>query len=93
MIKMGFSEVNKADVVRAFNSIRKNDTCYILAPDFSSDVSDFAKRFNGKIVTADKNALYNFLKDHDALPQNTFSFNEHQKKGASLFLNLFKKSP
>ena len=42
-----FTQVGKAEVVRAYNSIKATDTAYILSEKYTADVVSFANRFDG----------------------------------------------
>lgn len=86
-----FDGVKKSEIVRAFNSIKKEQTAYILADDFSLEVKDFAERFDGRIKTVDGEELYKFLSEKDLLPQVKYSFPEKKKLGLSTLKNLLEK--
>ena len=79
IVKFGFENLTKADVVRAFNLNEKN--VVFLCQDYDQDIIDFAKRFNGKITLKDGKYLFNLLKENTLLPNNDFSavYNEENK--------------
>ncbi len=91
LIKLGFNNVDKADVVRFYNNLRKNDLGYVVSETFSADIKDFILRFNGRLISADAISLYHFLKEKNALPQNIYNFNNKEKKKLKLFSNLLNK--
>ena len=86
----GFTEVKKADIVKVFNTVNKNCTAYIVSPEFSPEIIDFASRFLGRIKTISAHDYYAFLKDTDTLPTPKIVFPE-EKKGLALFSNLLEK--
>lgn len=91
-VKFGFIEVNKADVVKFFNLLRKNDIGYILADDFSLDVKNFIMRFNGRLVAVSAEEVYRFLKEKNNLPEKRFYFHQKKQKGIRLLKNLLYKN-
>lgn len=86
-----FDGVKKSEIVRAFNSIKKEQTAYILADDFSLEVKEFAERFDGRIKTVDGEELYKFLSEKNLLPQVKYSFPEKKKAGLLSLKNLLEK--
>lgn len=90
-IAFGFNDVGKAEIVKAFNSIRKNDVAYILSETFSQDVTAFASRFMGRIVLVDGKSVYASLKEHDALPEKKYAITPEKQHGFKLFRNLLLK--
>ncbi len=87
----GFVDVGKAHVVRVFNKSLTIDTAYILSEKFSSDTTDFAKRFGGKIVLIDKDQIFSYLKKHDFFPKEKYSFPKNKISRSNFIRNLFKK--
>ena len=67
LCRFGFTKVSKADVVRAYNLINKEQTAYILAESFDLEVLSFAERFNKKVVLVAGEKIYKFLKFHNCL--------------------------
>ncbi|MBO7345770.1 MAG: hypothetical protein J6U92_07540 [Clostridia bacterium] len=86
-----FDGVRKTDIVRIFNTIKKEQTAYILADDFSKEVKDFAERFDGRIKTVEQNTLYQSLKENDLFPQTKHTFPERKKLTLSSLKNLLEK--
>ena len=91
-IVFGFSSVNKSDVVKIFNLLRKDDIGYIISESFSPEISSFISRFNNKLVAVDGASIYKFLKDKNALPTVKFLFTEKKQKGIKLLKNLLYKN-
>lgn len=91
LVKFGFEQTLKVDVVRAFNLLTKNERAYIISDFFSLDVIDFASRFNERIILVNGNKLYAYLKDCDALPPYTPPILAKEKKKVSLSAILDKK--
>ena len=90
-IKFGFLDVNKSDVVKFFNLLRKNDKGYIISESFSLDVSSFISRFNNRLFAIDGQEIYRYLKKNDALPETKYSFFKEPQKGFKLLKNLLYK--
>lgn len=91
-LSFGYETVGKSQIVKAFNSVRKNDVAFILSESFCEDAKSFAKRFSGRIVLVDKDDLYLTLSSNNALPENKFSLAPEKEHGLKLFKNLLKKS-
>lgn len=92
LIKFGFLDVNKADVVKFFNLLRKNDTGYIISNEVSADVKNFVLRFDGRLIVVSPREIYIFLKERNKLPETRFFFNEKREKGLKLLKNLLYKN-
>lgn len=92
LVKFGFTPVTKADVVKFYNDLKKEDVGYILAEEFSSDIKYFISRFNDRLVAVDSAKLYCFLKEKNALPQTQIKFTEKKQKGLALLKNLLYKN-
>ena len=90
-IKFGFLDVNKSDVVKFFNLLRKDDKGYIISEAFSLDVNSFISRFDNRLFAIDGQQIYRYLKRNDALPETKYSFFEKPKKGFKLLKNLLYK--
>ncbi len=90
-IKFGFLDVNKSDVVKFFNLLRKNDKGYIISESFSLDVSSFISRFDNRLFAIDGQQIYRYLKKNDALPETKYSFFSEPQKGFKLLKNLLYK--
>ena len=90
-VKFSFKMVNKADVVKIFNELRKNDTGYILAESFSPEVKDFILRFNGRLKMVSADIIYKFLKEKQMLPPTKYRFIRNKPKGLKLLKNLLYK--
>lgn len=89
--KFGFDSVTKTDIVKVFNTIKRTDTAYILSESFSNDIITFAKRFDGRIKTADKCKIFDFLAENDCLPQQKFVLKDGCKNERPTIKNLFQK--
>ena len=95
LVKFGFEQTLKVDVVKAFNLISKNERAYILSDSFSLEVIEFACRFNGRIILANGQKLYAYLKENQALPpysQPLLSKEKKKKLTANAFLQKKKFS-
>lgn len=90
-VAFGFNDVGKSEIVKVFNSIRKNDVAYILSETFSQDVTSFAARFMGRIILVDGKTVYTSLKSHDALPEKKYAITPEKQHGLKLFRNLLLK--
>lgn len=88
--QFGVTPVGKKEIIKAFNLIKKDETAYIIGESFSKDVEDFALRFNGKIILANGNSFYKYLKEKDCLPKPKYSHLQTPKKKGS-FKNLLLK--
>ena len=86
-----FDGVKKSDIVRVFNSIKKEQTAYILSDSFTVEVKDFAERFDGRVKTVDGNNVYKLLKEKNIFPQIKHAFPEKKKLSLSSLKNLLEK--
>ncbi len=86
-----FDGVKKSDIVRVFNSIKREQTAYILADAFTPEIKDFAERFDGRVKTVDGNQVYELLKEKNFLPQIKHPFPEKKKLTLSSLKNLLEK--
>ena len=89
--KFGFDSVTKTDIVKVFNTIKRTDTAYILSESFSNEIITFSKRFDGRIKTADKREIFDFLAEHDCLPSQKFILKNSEQKSRPTLKNLFQK--
>lgn len=90
-IFFGFVDVNKSQIVKVFNSITSADTAYVLSENFTQDIREFAKRFDGRIILKDANEIYQYLKENDSLPPQKYEFTDKKPKAIELFKNLLDK--
>lgn len=89
--KFGFDQLTKTDVVKYFNRITNKEKAVILSQDFSKDVCDFAKRFNGKIILISGKEFFEALIKHDLLPPNKYELLNKNGEKPNLFKNLTDK--
>lgn len=68
ILKFGYLEVTKADVVKAFNLIKKDQTVEIYSDEFSVGVKEFANRFVN-VYLKDGVDTVKLLKDGECLEQ------------------------
>lgn len=87
----GYAEVKKADVVRAFNAVKKEDTAVILSETFSEDLITFAARFNGKIILVSGERLFLKLKESNSLPPETSALYDPPKEKPHILKRLTDK--
>lgn len=66
----GFEEVKKADVVRFFNAVKREEKTVIVTESYSAEVAAFAERFGGKIVLSDGKEFFARAKECSCLPEN-----------------------
>ena len=69
-INCGIEGVTKKDVVKAFNKI-KDTTAEIYTTHVSTEILDFAKRFNGQIKILGAEKTFNLLKETNLIPEKT----------------------
>ena len=90
IIKFGYVEVSKADVVKAFNLIKKDQSVEIYSDEFSKDVIDFASRFVN-VNLKDGGHTVKLLRDGNCLedikPISTIT----KPKFSTLINNIFNK--
>lgn len=67
--KFGFEELKKADVVRFFNAVNREEKTIIVTESFSGEIAAFAERFGEKITLSDGKEFYSRLKEADCLPR------------------------
>jgi hypothetical protein len=67
--RFGFEGVNKADVVKIFNTLKKGERAYVFAQEFSAELSAFIERFRGRIIAVNQTATYKFLKENSLMPK------------------------
>ena len=87
----GFLEPNKALIVRVFNSIKDGEVGVILSESFSKDLTDFAARFNQRIVLVDGEKLFQYLKKINSLPPEKYSFSQPKPNKKAVLLSLFER--
>ena len=89
--KFGFDPLSKTDVVKYFNRITNKEKALLLAQDFSSDVSDFADRFNGRIILVNGKTFFEKLQKHQLVPQNKYELLNKKDARPNLFKALNDK--
>lgn len=68
ILKFGYLEVSKADIVKSFNLIKKDQTVEIYSDEFSTSVKDFASRFVN-VYLKDANDTVKLLKNGECLDE------------------------
>ena len=71
LLKFGYENTEKADIMRTFNNLNKGETAQIFSESFSDEIINFASRFDNKILLLDKVKTYEFLSGANALPKIT----------------------
>ena len=89
--KFAFEKVTKADVVRAFNYLQKEEVAVFLAESFEPDIVAFGNRFNKRIIFLDAPDIFNDLKDKGLLPTQDFTTYYTEKKKITFGAEIFKK--
>ena len=89
--KFSFDSITKTDIVKIFNCITLNQTAYVLSENFSSEIKDFASRFDGRIKTICADEVYLYLKEKDCLPKDKFVFAEKSRLNLSVLKNILQK--
>ena len=90
-IKLEFEEVNKTDIVRAFNIISKNQTAVIISNKFSSDIIAFASKFDDKIILVNGEEIFSQLKKHNYLPKKVVPISQLAKTKQPFYTNFLNK--
>ncbi|MBQ8427165.1 MAG: hypothetical protein IJX16_05340 [Clostridia bacterium] len=88
--KFGFEIVNKADIVKVFNSKEKTAKGYLLSESFSDEVKSFALRFDN-LYTVNANELFTFLKENACLPENKYQLNQPTFDGLKAIKSLLDR--
>ena len=70
----------KADVVKLYNILKKNERGKIFSFGVAENVKAFASRFGGRIEIISENKTYKFLKENGALPKIVFTPTENKIK-------------
>ena len=91
ILRFGFDQVNKADVVRAYNEISESQTAYLISESFKTEITEFAERFGRKIVLVNGKELFNYLSNKNCLPPQKYSLLTTRSKRTRL-LELFQKT-
>lgn len=86
-----FDQITKTDIVKIFNMISKEDLAYIFASVYSTEISSFASRFDGRIILVKKEEFFNILLENDCLPKQKYPFEENGKVKLSDLKNLLLK--
>ena len=76
MIRLSFNDVTNSDIVRAFNSITKEQTAYIFCESLSSSTRDFLSRFGGRVNAVEKKQVFDLLNSTECLPKTRFNFKD-----------------
>ena len=90
ILRFGYLEVTKADVVKAFNLIKKDQAVEIYSDEFSSGVKEFASRFVN-VYLKDANDTVKLLKDGEVLDQIENLPVEQQNTRPNFTKNVFNK--
>ncbi len=90
-IKFGFDPLQKADVVKAFNCITKSEKAVIMAENFTDEIRDFVRLFDGKVLLIDGEKIYKLLKTSDELPKITVENEQSSNKKPRFVANFFAK--
>ena len=91
VIKFGFDKVSKADIVRAFNQLRKDETAVFLAETFSQEITAFANRFNKRVSLLDGIEIFNTLKNKGILPTQDYTPYYTEKKKITFSGGILKR--
>ena len=67
-IKFSFDGITKTDIVKFFNRLTGNQKAVVCSQSFGKEITDFAKRFNGKILLKDGKWCYELLKEQALIP-------------------------
>lgn len=70
--KFGFEELKKADIVRFFNAVPREEKTVIVTERYSEEVAAFAERFGGKITLSDGQKFYLEIKKAGCLPREEY---------------------
>ncbi len=68
-LKFSFDGITKTDVVRFYNRLLREQTAVICSESFSTEISDFARRFGKRIILLDGSECYALLKKNGCLPK------------------------
>ena len=90
-IKFGFDGVTKTDIVKCFNKIPKTQKAEIYSESFSEEISEFARRFGGKIILSDGKKAFGLLERNDLLPKQNPYIDNSDKKPTLDFHRLLDK--
>ena len=90
LLRFGYQEVTKADIVKAFNLIKKEQTVQIYSDEFSASVKEFASRFVS-VHLKDSVDTVKLLKDSNVLEQVDCLDVKTQPKKPQFIKNLFNK--
>ena len=88
--KFSFEQVNKADIVRVFNSKEKDAKAYLLAENFSEDIKAFAKRFDN-VYLCDAFEVFTYLKEKQCLPENKYQLSQPKFNKIKALKSLFQR--
>lgn len=89
LLKFEFENTTKADIMKAFNQKGVN-IVRVFSEGFDGEITEFATRFNGKIILSDKLEVYQFLSEASALPTITET-PPKEKKFKRIITEFFKK--
>lgn len=82
--------INKTDVVRAYNRIGKQQKVVIWCKNYTSEVKNFADRFNGKIILNGGKQAFNLLSSTNNLPPISMP-QEYENKRSNVLKNIFDR--
>ncbi|MBQ7348763.1 MAG: hypothetical protein IJW47_02085 [Clostridia bacterium] len=89
-IKFGYQQLSKADVVKIYNSIKKNESAEVYAEAFQPEIKEFTSRFV-KIRLFDGDKAYTLLKNGECLSEINCTVPEIKSTKNNLTLNVFNK--
>ncbi len=90
-LHFNFDGIVKADVVKAFNKLKKGQTALLIAQSFSDEVSTFASRFNDRINLLSEEETFSLLNESGLVPEIKCALKPEKKKRATI-KNFFLKS-
>ncbi|MBQ7339771.1 MAG: hypothetical protein IJW43_02820 [Clostridia bacterium] len=83
--------IRKSQVIKYYNLLQKNQTAVIFGREFSSEIKDFCRYFENKIILVDGEKTFFTLKKADVFPENKILFFVEKKKTFDFSLLLHKK--
>ncbi len=92
LTRFNFDQIKKSEIIKVFNLLENGQKAVIFAENFSLEVIQFAKRFDGKIILKDGKDTYNLLSKHNNFPLLTFTLPESKKTNPFKIKNIFYKS-
>lgn len=93
--RYNYEKVDKAYIVKTFNTLKKDEKAEIWSNEYDKEISDFANRFDGRIILKDKKDAFALLVKGGTLSESEFTngqnFKPEKKKGIVLDNLLNKK--